>query len=553
MEMVGQRRGVLGCAALALVALVGVIAAPAASSDNTLGRALGLAPNHLGPRATQLGDIDGDGRADVFSYRSTDQAWLVSYSGTSAWNTINHGALVPTRTWLADLNGDGRADVFTHRQEDNAWLVSYSGTTAWMIINHAYLNPDVTRFGDVTGDGLDDVFTQLADGTWVRSNGGTSEWVVLNGGSFQPSTTWVGDLNGDGREDVVAVNDDWSWAVSYGGTSAWTIINNGYLEPSAAQLVDVNGDGRSDIYAAFDDGSWRVSYSGTSSWTVVNNGALDPTRTWLADLNGDGTADVLTIQNLTRWVMSSSALGAWQELNNGVLPADVAVEAPGAINSVACDEGVINGETIDVGDDNACYSYTTPEFVPEARYFPQAPTVCIGCSAASGSAGVLGPISGPRLPVPANGPASWAMPGSRFGRPVSGAGAAATLGMVAIGEIARQFSVPWPDEGTETAKKHKDTRYKLYHIYAQADAQLDYDRAWKWGITRQAGSVRPERQIKACNTWFRANEHPKAACRWMWVKEDINGWFPARLLEAQYALRYRANHGECPPGMRACI
>lgn len=94
--------------------------APAVASDNTLGRALGLAPNHLGPRATQLGDMDGDGRADVFSYRASDAAWLVSYSGTSAWHTINLGTLNPTRTWLADLNGDGKADVFTHRESDNA-------------------------------------------------------------------------------------------------------------------------------------------------------------------------------------------------------------------------------------------------------------------------------------------------------------------------------------------------------------------------------------------------------------------------------------------------
>lgn len=266
--------------------------------------------------------MDGDGKADVFSYRASDAAWLVSYSGTSAWHTINLGTLTPTRTWLADLNGDGKADVFTHRERDNAWLVSYSGLSSWEVINHAYLNPDVTRFGDVTGDGRDDVFTQLPDGRWVRSNGGVEEWVEINAGSFQPATTWIGDLDGDGLDDVVAINADWSWAVSYGGTSAWQIINHGYLKPSAAQLVDLNGDGRSDIYAAFDDGSWRVSYSGTSAWTVVNNGTLDPSRTWLADLTGDGTADVFSIQNLTQWVVSSSATGPWQVLNNDYLPAD---------------------------------------------------------------------------------------------------------------------------------------------------------------------------------------------------------------------------------------
>jgi hypothetical protein len=302
------------------MAMMPAVSAEAATVGTAPGRALGLASNVLGPRAAQVADINGDGKADVFAYRAFDLAWLVSYSGTSAWTTVAHGAIDPNRTWLADMNGDGRADLFTHRPSDNAFLVSYGAVSSWQVLAHGYIDPSVTRVGDMTGDGRADVFTVASDGRWLRSNGGINSWEVINGSAIPAASTYLGDLNSDGREDVVAIHGDGSWRVSYSGTSAWQVINNGFLDPAFTQLVDMNGDGHADVFSKFADGSWRVSYSGTSAWQVVNNGELNSSQTWIADFDGDGRSDVFSLFADDRWLVSNNGTSAWQLINGGALP-----------------------------------------------------------------------------------------------------------------------------------------------------------------------------------------------------------------------------------------
>ena len=329
---------------LVVAALIGATLAaatsPSASNEPTTGRALGLAPNHLGPKGTQLGDLTGDGLADVFAYRPSDQAWLVSSAGIGAWRVLAHGALVPSRTWLADLTGDGKDDVFYYRQDDHAWRVSSAGANDFTTYTHGVLDPAYTRFGDLDGDGKADVFTRHADGVWRVSYGGLGDWQIINGGWFDPVNTWIGDLNGDSEDDLLAINADYSWAVSYSGTGPWQTINNGWLNPHNTQLVDVNGDGEDDVFTVTSDGQWRVSHSGTGGWITVNNGYLDPTRTWLADMDGDNAVDVFTVTEAAEWRLSSGATTAWQGINNGRLPfeAEATLSAPFNVLARPCED-----------------------------------------------------------------------------------------------------------------------------------------------------------------------------------------------------------------------
>jgi hypothetical protein len=326
--------GLLICTSLA--ALPGPTdTAEAATVGTPIGRAVGHAANTLGKSATQVADINGDGRADVFTYRSNDNAYLVSYSGTTAWTTLAHGVLDPERTWLADMNGDGSADVFTHRASDNAFLVSYGASSNWHVLAYGYIDPAVTRLGDLTGDGKADVFTLAADGRWLLSDGGTQSWVTINGGAFPAASTYLGDINGDGREDVVAIHADGSWRVSYSGTSAWQTINHGFLDPAFSQVADINRDGRADVFSKFADGSWRVSYSGTSAWQVINNGDLYASQTWIADLNGDIGLDVFSVLPDHRWVASYNGTGAWTLINGGPIGFDESEGADSAFENAA--------------------------------------------------------------------------------------------------------------------------------------------------------------------------------------------------------------------------
>jgi hypothetical protein len=56
---------------------------------------------------------------DVFG--SWGGNWYVSYGGTSKWQKLNQSNVENVK--IVDLNGDGKADVFSAR--DDKWYISY--------------------------------------------------------------------------------------------------------------------------------------------------------------------------------------------------------------------------------------------------------------------------------------------------------------------------------------------------------------------------------------------------------------------------------------------
>jgi hypothetical protein len=271
----------------------------------------------IGGSATMVGDLNGDGKADVFS-KHPDHSWWVSYGATTAWQVVNNGSFDPGSAWLADMNGDGADDLFTVLP-DGRWMVSYNATTPWEVINGGTINPTRTRLGDLDGDGKDDVVFFNEGGNWLVSYGGRTAWQVINNGGFDLSRMSLADISGDGKEDVFA-NINGSWAVSYGGVTGWQGINNGDFDPSATWLADINGDGKDDVFSVLWGTQWAVSYGASSGWQVVNNGTFDPARTWLADIDGDGKADVFSVLPDHQWIVSYGATAGWQTINNGALP-----------------------------------------------------------------------------------------------------------------------------------------------------------------------------------------------------------------------------------------
>ncbi|MBO6933753.1 MAG: VCBS repeat domain-containing M23 family metallopeptidase [Deltaproteobacteria bacterium] len=183
----------------------------------------------------RMGDLDGDGRADVCA-RDADGVLCWRSNGTSFGRTIVGPAWTDADGWqeldhwstiqLADVDGDGRADVCGRTPTDfecHPFTGSGFGRPIVgpsMADEDGWSNPDhfaTIRMADVNGDERADLCARASDGyrCWLsdgRTFGAVVDGPALTdaGGWTQPSwfrTIRLADVSGDGRADVCARDD----------------------------------------------------------------------------------------------------------------------------------------------------------------------------------------------------------------------------------------------------------------------------------------------------------------------------------------------------------
>ncbi|MBA2663578.1 MAG: VCBS repeat-containing protein [Bradymonadaceae bacterium] len=234
----------------------------------------------------RMGDVDGDGLADVCARHSTKgyQCWRSTgtdfehygdapgYTNAEGWNRPEFY----TTFRLVDIDGDGRDDVCARGPQ--GWSCQLS-----------------------TGTGFGE---HVVGPTWSDASGfGRAQYY---------GTIRTGDLNGDGKQDVCirriagfdcflstgrgferfALNEHFSNAGGWSDMKYW----------SSLRLVDFDGDGRDDVCARFSGGirCLRSTETGFGEDLVAiaalsdASGWSDPTNHMTlrtGDVNGDGAQD----------------------------------------------------------------------------------------------------------------------------------------------------------------------------------------------------------------------------------------------------------------------
>ncbi len=303
-----------------------------------------LQPEAYAP--TRSSDVDGDGRADVcgrggsgfwchlsngtaFSPKTTPSG----FSDASGWGDLVYGSTLR----MGDLDGDGRADVCARASSGVVCKLSkgaegfgpdlagptWTDASGWNAPKHF----TTFRLADVNGDGKDDVCARSAAGISCALSTGSGFEAPFDGPAWSDAagfgaprffgTLRVGDIDADGKDDLcirtstafecyrsngagfdrkvelAGLGD----AAGWGAQKHWATI----------RLGDVNGDRRADVCARSATALLCWFSTGEGFGPAIEVAPLSDANGWddpanyrtlrIADVDGDGAGELCARSN----------------------------------------------------------------------------------------------------------------------------------------------------------------------------------------------------------------------------------------------------------------
>ncbi len=244
-------------------------------------------------------DFDGDNKADVSVFRSSDGVWY-QLNSTAGFSATQFGSstdkIVP-----ADYDGDGKTDYAVWRE--GVWYLQRS--TAGFTSAQFGSPGDIPMPADFTGDGKAElVVYRPSNGVWYTLNLANNAFNATQFGAAEDKPV-AADYDGDGKSDYAVYrpsNGVWYMLRSTAGFGA---IQFG-ISTDKPVVGDYDGDGKADqaVYRP-SNGVWYLLKS-TQGFAAMQFGVSTDVPT-PADFDGDDKTDVAVFRPET---------GVWYRLNS---------------------------------------------------------------------------------------------------------------------------------------------------------------------------------------------------------------------------------------------
>jgi predicted extracellular nuclease len=271
------------------------------------------------PRQKTRADFDGDKKADVSTFRSSDGLWSVVNSGGAPSTSRQWGSstdkLVP-----GDYDGDFKTDLAVFRPSEGNWYIINSSDNTVLVKSWGG-SGDIPVPGDYDGDFKTDLAVwRPSEGNWYIINSITGTVSVRGWGTGSLGDVPVpGDYDGDNKTDIAiwrAGEGNWYIINSSGNTvtvQSWGAGSQGDKPVPA----DYDGDGKTDL-AVFrpSEGNWYIRNSGGG--TTVRGWGVATDKLVPADYDGDGKADIAVFRpSEGNWYIINSSNGTVTNLSSG--------------------------------------------------------------------------------------------------------------------------------------------------------------------------------------------------------------------------------------------
>ena len=255
-----------------------------------------------------IGDLDGDGKADLVAATGSISVLLNRGDGTFLRPVAYPGGDAGSVA-IGDLDRDGNADLVAGNTNGVSVLLNRGGGTFPPPANYktgrggVWGNDRRLALGDLNGDGASDLVTQNSkDSTLsVLLNKGDGTFLperhYATGG--HPFSLAIGDLNGDGKPDIAATA---SSSGAHGTLAVLLNSGNGTFGPrrdvrggseGGVAIGDLNGDGKADVAVPSERGIYVLLNRGDARFQAkLEYSSTDSVEAAIADLNGDKRADL---------------------------------------------------------------------------------------------------------------------------------------------------------------------------------------------------------------------------------------------------------------------